>query len=172
MRARIALASFAIAVLPLAARAQAPVATAFRDNAKEVGKNLMAAADLMPADKYSYKPTPVQMSYADVIVHLQQGNDLLCGLIGGVKAPTRSKMTATAPKDSLVSRLKETFKFCDDALATLDDSKLGEELNFFGGKKYSRAFIETTTTGDWADHYSQLANYLRLNSLVPPTAKK
>ena len=28
------------------------------------------------------------------------------------------------------------------------------------------------TVGDWADHYSQSANYLRLNGLLPPTAKK
>ena len=35
-----------------------------------------------------------------------------------------------------------------------------------------RATIMTITTGDWADHYSQLANYLRLNGLVPPTAQK
>jgi hypothetical protein len=28
------------------------------------------------------------------------------------------------------------------------------------------------TVGDWADHYSQEANYLRLNGLVPPTAQR
>jgi hypothetical protein len=172
MRTRFVVASLAMFALPVAVHAQAPVATAFRDNAKQIGKNLIAAADLMPADKYTYKPMPVQMSYADVIVHLSEGNDLLCGTIGGMKAPTRSKVAASAPKDSLVARLRETFKFCDDALAKLDDSKLGEELPLFGQKKYSRAAVETITTGDWADHYSQLANYLRLNSLIPPTAKK
>jgi hypothetical protein len=26
--------------------------------------------------------------------------------------------------------------------------------------------------GDWADHYSQSAIYMRLNGLLPPTAKK
>jgi hypothetical protein len=155
---------------PLAA--QSPVATAFRDNAKSIGKNLIAAAEVMPADKYNYRPTAPQMSFADVIVHLQEGNDLLCGVIGGMKAPTRPKMAATAPKDSLIARLRETFKFCDEALAKLDDSKLSEELTLFGAKKYTRAAVETITTGDWADHYSQLANYLRLNNLLPPTAKK
>jgi hypothetical protein len=30
----------------------------------------------------------------------------------------------------------------------------------------------TVATGDWADHYSQSAIYLRLNNLLPPTAKK
>jgi Tfp pilus assembly protein PilZ len=49
---------------------------------------------------------------------------------------------------------------------------MGEALPFFGGRKMSRAAIMTLTTGDWADHYSQYANYLRLNGMLPPTAKK
>ena len=71
-----------------------------------------------------------------------------------------------------MARLKESFAFCDQALASLDDSKLGEQLPFFGGSKMSRANAEMVTVGDWADHYSQMANYLRLNNLLPPTAKK
>ena len=148
------------------------MATAFRDNAAEMGKNLMAAAETMPADKYSFKPTPAQMSFADIVVHLARGNDYLCGAIGGVKAPSRSNVAATESKDALVARLKETFQFCDQALATLDDSKLGDQLPMFGGKTMSRAAVETLTTADWADHYSQMAIYLRLNGLLPPTAKK
>ena len=46
----------------------------------------------MPEAKYAYKPTPAQMSVGDIIVHLSQGNDYLCGSIGGVKAPTRDKV--------------------------------------------------------------------------------
>jgi hypothetical protein len=45
-------------------------------------------------------------------------------------------------------------------------------LPFFGGQMMSRAAVMTITTGDWADHYSQEAIYLRLNGLLPPTAKK
>jgi hypothetical protein len=71
-----------------------------------------------------------------------------------------------------VSRLRETFAFCDQALASLDDSKLADELPFFGGRPMSRAGIMTVTTADWADHYSQAAIYLRLNGLLPPTAKR
>jgi len=162
-----------VSVLPCVAAAQtAPVADAFRQNAKNVGKNLVAAAEEMPADKYSFKPTPAQMSFADVVVHLAQGNDYLCGAISGTKAPTRTKIEASAGKDALLARLKETFQFCDQSLASLDDSKLNEEIPFFGGKPWTRAAIMTLTTGDWADHYSQAAIYLRLNNLLPPTAKK
>jgi hypothetical protein len=172
MRLHLSIPLAALAAFPLIAAAQSPVATAFKANAMQEGKNLVAAAETMPADKYSFKPTPAQMSFADIVVHLSQGNDFLCGTLAGKKAPARSKVAATAGKDALVARLKETFQFCDEALASLDDSKLGEELPFFGGRKQTRAAIETTATGDWADHYSQMSIYLRMNGELPPTAKK
>jgi DinB superfamily len=172
MRVRNLVGTLTIAVIPcLAAAQQAPVSQAFRDNAGRMGKNLMAAADSMPADKFGFKPTPAQMTFGAIMTHLAQGNDYLCGAIGGMKAPDRSKVAATDNKDALVARLKETFAFCDKALAGLDDSKLGEQLPFFGGKTQSRASVMTLTTGDWADHYSQVAIYLRLNGVTPPTAK-
>jgi len=168
---RISLAALAAVLVPAIASAQSPVADAFRSNAKDVGKNIMAAAEVMPADKYAYKPTAPQMTWGAIVVHLAQGNDFLCGAIGGAKAPTRTPVAATDSKDVLVARLRETFQFCDQALAGLDDSKLSEQLPMFGGRKMSRAAVELLTTGDWADHYSQMANYLRLNNLLPPTAK-
>jgi len=168
------LSAIVVSILPSVAFAQtpAPVSTAFKENAGQVAKNLIAAAEEMPANKYSYKPTAPQMTFAKVVVHLAEGNDYLCGKIGGAAAPTRTKIDTTASKDALVARLKETFQFCDQVLTPVDDSKLNEEIPFFGGKNWTRAAIMTLTTADWADHYSQAANYLRLNGLVPPTAKK
>jgi serine/threonine-protein kinase len=174
MQARLYSAALAaMLVLPGVLTAQAnPVADAFRDNYRDASKNLIAAAEEFPADKLSFKPTPAQMSVGDIIVHLSQGNDYLCGSIGGVKAPTREKVAADAGKPALIARLRETFAFCDQALAPLTDANLSEQLPFFGGRKMSRAMVMTITTGDWADHYSQYAIYLRLNGLLPPTAKK
>jgi len=159
MQARIysAVVAAAMLLLPrvISAQQSNPVAVAFRDYAKESAKNLIAAAEEFPADKYSYKPTPAQMSVADIVLHLSQGNDYVCGTIGGVKAPSRTKVAATDTKETLMSRLRETFAFCDQALASLSDAQLGEALPFFGGRSMSRAAIMTLTTGDWADHYSQ-----------------
>ncbi len=172
MKSMIRAALFVAALCPAVASAQAsPLAAAFRSNAAMMGKNLIAAAEVMPADKYSFKPTPAQMSYADIVMHLAGGNDALCALIAGTTAPTRTKISASAGKDALVARLKETFAFCDKSLAGLDDSKLGESLTLWGDKT-TRAQAELETTGDWADHYSQMAIYLRLNGQLPPTAKK
>jgi len=174
MRVRIPILTMAAMLLPRLIAAQgAPVAEAFRENAGEQAKNLVAAAELMPADKYSYKPTPAQMSFGDIVMHLSGGNDYFCGLLGGVKPPTRAKLEPTAAKEALVARLKETFQFCTDALAKLDDSKLTEKFKLsFMPQPVTRAALMMITIGDWADHYSQSAIYLRLNGILPPTAKK
>lgn len=173
MRTRALAMAVVFAAFPhLAAAQDAPVSQAFREDAASAGKRLMAAAEEMPADKYSFKPTPAQMSFGEIVAHLIEGNDYLCGLIGGEKAPARKKVTGASGKEALVGELKDTFAFCDQALAKVDDSKLSEQLPFFGGKTRSRAGIMFVTVGDWADHYSQSAIYLRLNKLLPPTAKK
>ena len=148
----------------------APMATAFRANEAEASKKLVAAAQLMPADKYGYKPTPAQMDFATIVRHLANESDLFCGVVGGAKAPDRSGPPPADPKEALVTRLTQSFQFCDTALARLDDSKLGETFSMFG-MTVSRADLETRAISDWADHYSQLAIYLRLNGLLPPTAK-
>ena len=161
----------AATMLPSVAGAQSPVAEAFRQNVADVGRNLIVAAERMPADKYDFKPTPAQMTFGDIVNHLSNGNDFLCGAITGVSAPMRDAVSVSHGKDALVKRLRETFQFCNETLSHLDDSRLSEQLKVFG-KTMSRAALETLTTGDWADHYSQAAIYLRLNGLLPPTAQK
>ena len=166
---------FALATLCLATSAAAqtaPVADAFRENTKRAARNLLAAAEEMPADKYGFKPTPAQMSFGDVVGHLSQGNDYLCSSIAGVDAPKRPKLDKGASKEKLIARLKETFDGCEGMLAKLDDSQLTGKLPFFGEREVTRAEMILATVEDWGDHYSQLAIYLRLNGLLPPTAKK
>ncbi|MEP6688975.1 MAG: DinB family protein [Gemmatimonadales bacterium] len=168
---------FALVLCCLAAPAAAqapgsPVADAFRTSAETNGRNLVAAAEVMPEDKYGYKPTPAQMSFGDVVGHLIQGNDFLCSKISGAAAPKRAELAKGATKAQLVARLRETFDFCQSTLAKVEDSKLDTKVDFFGDHQVTRAKAMFVTAEDWADHYGQLANYLRLNGLLPPTAKK
>ena len=149
-----------------------PVADALRNMEQRYARILVAAAEAMPADKYNFRPTPAQMSFAQIQVHLaNEGNDILCGKSAGIDVPTRTAMDTTATKEQLVARLKETFQFCEQAFARMDDSKLGEPVAMFG-MNLTRAAAVLITVGDWADHYSQEANYLRLSGLLPPTAQR
>jgi len=184
MQPRTYVVALALAVLPGALCAQAaamaapkpastsPVADALRNQEARYARILVAAAEAMPAEKYGYAPTPAQMSWKAIQTHLAEGNDFLCGKVAGVTAPTRTAVDTTAGKDKLIARLKETFAFCDSALAKVDDSKLGETMTLFGPNPYTRAATILITVGDWADHYSQESNYLRLNGVLPPTARR
>jgi uncharacterized damage-inducible protein DinB len=147
-----------------------PVAEAIRSSAGRAATNFIAAAEDMPAAKYGFKPTPAQMSFGEAVAHMAAGNDTYCSSIGGVAAPRRAALESGASKEQLVARLKETFQFCESALAGVSDSRLGETVPYFG-EQTTRAAVMVSAAEEWAGHYSQIAVYLRLNGLVPPTAK-
>jgi hypothetical protein len=175
MKAPLELTALALCCLTATGAAQdpaTPVSDALRAIAQRAGKNLVAAAEAMPAEKYGFKPTPAQMSVGEIVVHLAGGNDYLCSTIGGVPAPKRSEVTRGASKETLVGRLRETFQFCEVTLAKVNDSDLGTKVPFFGNREVSRAQAMFAAVEDWGDHYSQLAIYLRLNGLLPPTAQR
>jgi uncharacterized damage-inducible protein DinB len=157
-------------VFPLLTYAQSnPVSAAARDILQRRQKNLVEAAQEMPPDKYSFKPTPGQVSFAHMLGHIAQSNGFLCSRISGSTAP-QQQVSETDSKEKLVEALKSSFDFCSTALSQLTDAKLGDEVTLFGGRKATKAAAVLALTGDWADHYSAAAMYLRLNGLLPPTA--
>ncbi len=149
-----------------------PVTTVAREMLPRQQKNLVAAVEEMPADKFGYKPTEKQMTFGHLVLHIVESNNYLCSKFGDmpeVKAAVPLK--EADGKEKLVAALKASFEFCNTALAKVDDSKLGDEVELFGGHKGTRAFALIALTNDWADHYSSAAMYLRLNGMLPPTAQ-
>ncbi|MGB7283667.1 MAG: DinB family protein [Candidatus Acidiferrum sp.] len=147
-----------------------PVTTTVKGIMTRYEKNMTEAADSMPAEKFGFKPTPEMMTFGHLTMHIAQSNNGLCAKISGQAAPD-VKLTETDPKDKLVAALKDSFAFCSSALAGVDDSKLGDSLPWFGGHQLSRAGVLIALTDDWYDHYSAQAMYLRLNGILPPTAR-
>ncbi len=179
MKAMLCLTVVALA-LPVAAGAQqqqaapgsaaGPVVAASQMLLDRYGTNLVAAAREMPADKYGYKPTPQQMSFGEVVSHLAEANNMFCAHASDLPVPAKVP-EASAPKDELVTALEKSFAFCRDAVARIDEGKLADQVPLFGDRKASRATVLMVQTGDMFDHYSQLSIYLRLNGLLPPTAR-
>jgi uncharacterized damage-inducible protein DinB len=149
-----------------------PVSSALRDILPGRQKNTVAAVEAMPAEKFNYKPTADQMTFGHLVVHIAETNDLLCSKAAAVPAPKVDEVKETDSKDKLVAALKASFDFCSDALAKMDDSRLAETTEIFPGRQGSRAWASMILAGTWADHYAEAAMYLRLNGVLPPTAKK
>lgn len=157
-----------------------PITAAFAARIRTLHRNLGQAFDSIPATKFSYKPTAPQQTIGFIAQHLVNDNYFFCEKFGAMK-PTRAaadtttadSVKATWPKETLVTKLKESFAFCDAALGQLDDTKLAEQVSMtFNGntRQTTRASMVLGHSLDMADHYSQIANYMRLNNMLPPTA--
>ncbi len=147
-----------------------PIVAAVRQMDERYSKNLIGAADEMPADKYSYRPTPEQMTFAHLVMHVAQANNGLCAAIAG---ETRVlKLSETDSKETLANAVKDSFTYCSQVLAKADDSSLGQTVTFAGGQTSTRGAALVRLVAGWADHYSAAAMYLRLNNLLPPSAEK
>jgi DinB superfamily len=154
------------------AQTKNPVSSALREILPGRQKNIIAAVEEMPADKFAYKPTPDQVTFAHLVVHITESNQALCSKAAAVAAPKVEEGKESDPKEKMVSSLKASFDFCTDALSKMDDSKLGEMTEGFGGKQVTRAWAALVLASSWADHYAEAAMYLRLNGATPPSAKK
>jgi hypothetical protein len=172
--------------LPLSLEAQQagppkdPITTVFRNRTLAQQRNLAQAFDSVPASLFGFKPTPAQLTIGYIAQHLAADNYFFCNNFGDMKATIAAEDTQTAdslkakwPKDKLVEKLKASFKFCEDALAQLDDARLADQITMtFNGQSRpaTRASMVLGHVVDMADHYSQMANYMRLNNILPPTA--
>jgi hypothetical protein len=148
-----------------------PVATSLRLLLPRSQNNIVGAIEAMPADKFSYKPTPEQITFVHLVVHIIDSNNSLCTKVADVPAPKIDASKETDSKDQLVAAAKASFTFCTDALSKMDDSKLGDSVELFGGRQLPRAMGALALASGWADHYAAAAMYLRLNGILPPSAQ-
>ena len=153
-----------------------PVTDTMREFVARHGKNLIAAAELLPAEKYAYHPTDAQMSFQQLIAHIVQTNFALCSALSSAPPPMTTdelqKTGSMQEKALLVAAMRRSFDYCTEVLTKADDAHLADQASMFGKPTgQSRAAVLITLAADWADHYSTAAGYLRLNGLLPPTAR-
>ena len=148
-----------------------PVATSLRQYLQRSRNNTLGALGAMPSDKFNYKPTPEQMTFAHLAVHIIEFNNSFCAKVADVPAPKTEEVKETDSKDKLVAAATAAFDFCGEALGKMDDSKLGDTIELSGGRQAPRAMAALILAGAMSDHYSTAAMYLRLNGITPPSAQ-
>lgn len=174
-------------VLPTTLAAQSPttheapnaVMLQFERYADIFGGRLVTAFDSIPATRYDYRPTSAQQSIGHIAQHLEDANYTLCERLGDLKHPRTAKdsladtIKARWPKDTLVARVRASFEFCNSALASLRDGALADQLPLGApgsGRTIGRAQYLVAYVTDLADHWAQIAGYMRLNGMIPPSA--
>ncbi|MBZ5697774.1 MAG: DinB family protein [Acidobacteriia bacterium] len=169
--------ALAALLLPIAAGAQDsapmpnPITSMIKQQVVRYGHFQVAGAEAMPADKYSFKPTPEVRTFGQLLLHVAQFNNMICSRFTNTAAPDIKDLKDTDGKDKLVAAVKDSFDFCTAALNGLDDSTLGQPAGKLGPNNLSRGGAILILGEDWYDHYSAMAIYLRLNGILPPSAQ-
>ncbi len=87
----------AVPVVMFAQEDKNPVTDTVKSQLERQQKNIIAAAEEMPADKYSYKPTEQQMTFGHLMAHIAEANRFFCGKLSDTAASTPMKKRKASP---------------------------------------------------------------------------
>jgi uncharacterized damage-inducible protein DinB len=134
-------------------------------------ETLMKIADAMPEDKFGYKSTPPQRTYAEQIMHIATVNVSLLKLVGGAApVPTFTAETAKT-KAEILKALGDSYDYGIALLNEHTDANVMDtvEAGFMGPSTKARVFWFLLAHS--MDTYGQMAVYLRLNGVIPPASR-
>jgi len=122
---------------------------------------------IMPEEKYDFKPTPAIRSFREVVGHLILENYTFMSMVTGDPAPDKAKFEVLKSRDELTKALSESYAFGERTLAALTDAKAVEKITM-RGQSVVRWYPVLYNLQDSMNHYGNLVVYIRLNGLVPP----
>jgi uncharacterized damage-inducible protein DinB len=141
------------------------------DSWNDIGRKLTAMAEDFPEDKFNFKPTPAQRTFAEQLLHAAGANYFFTNAVTGSNAKVDENPKYTNKAD-LVAFVKKSF--ADGAAAIQAKGDAG--LNDFIVDPFAHQQVRVI---DWAygfiehsgEHYGQLVVYYRLSGLVPPESR-
>lgn len=147
---------------PPASDGVTPTLAWFYRNARD---NFIGAAELMPAEHYSFQPTPDVRTFAAIVGHIADWQYTNCALMRGERSPVNEKYETRMAKPELVTALKAAYAYCDAAFdaatpASLNARTSGPPAAFPAMSAIAHPYL----------HYGNLVTYMRLKGLVPPSS--
>jgi uncharacterized damage-inducible protein DinB len=159
--------------------AQASVKDALAQHWKVSGEFTVAVAEAMPADSYTFRPNPEEMTYGQLMAHIANANENACANASGLPRPampaalaawSKAQQATDVSRDDALSFLKNTFAFCDKAIAAVTPEKLdniqGPPNRKLTGFEWLWSYFTHT-----AHHRGQAEVYLRVKGIKPPAYK-
>jgi uncharacterized damage-inducible protein DinB len=132
---------------------------------------VVGAAQKMPEENYSFKPTPDVRSFGQLVGHVADASYSFCSqAIGEANPVTGIEKTKTSKAD-LVAALKDGVAYCNKAFDSMTDAKGSEMIKLFNFN-IARLTVFSINTAHTDEHYGNMVTYLRLKGIVPPTSEK
>jgi len=168
---------FSIALFPkTATQKSAPRALtssrALLQSWNEIGRKLIAMAEDFPEDKYDFKPTSAQRTFAEQLLHLAGSTDLFTDVAKGQKPVDDEDRTHYTSKPSVIAYVKQSFAKGAAVIRAKGDAGLAEIVtDSETGQRVPLAALAWELVEHSGEHYGQLAVYYRVAGLVPPESR-
>jgi len=141
--------------------------------------NFIGLAEAMPEDKYSYIPAVGKFddarSFGEQVKHVACAQFAFFNEFEGKKPPEDCEKGGHDPaktKPELIKYLKDSFDYSNRVLATLTANNALDRVEGRYAGPNTKLGISVVAVWHITDHYGQLVEYLRLNSIVPPMTQK
>lgn len=131
---------------------------------------IVRAAEKMPADDYSFKPTREVRSFGQLIGHIADDQYRYCSAVRG-ETKSSDYEKNPPPKDALVAALRAAFAYCDATYEVVSDEAANRMVQF-SGRELPTISVLTRHAGHACEHYGNVVVYMRLRGPVPPSSEK
>lgn len=136
---------------------------------------ILRSAEKMPAEQFTFQPTPDVRSFGQILAHIADANHLLCSPAAGVTSANGDVVDKIEKeklgREALLVRLRDSFTVCDKAYAALSETNVGETLTFMTTTRPRLALLWFHISHAF-EHYGNLVTYMRLKGIVPPSSEK
>jgi uncharacterized damage-inducible protein DinB len=131
---------------------------------------VLGAAEKMPEENYSFKPTADIRSFGQLVGHVADAQYLFCAPVLGEKNPGLNIEKSKTSKADLIAALKASFAYCDKAYDSATDAAGVQTVKLFGGDAPKTGVLGVNISHS-AEHYGNMVTYLRLKNIVPPSSE-
>jgi uncharacterized damage-inducible protein DinB len=164
---------FAISLISIpvyAQSAQNPLSSGEKGFYNYIKADLVKAAEKMPEENYSFKPTPDVRSFGQIIGHVADAQFMFCSTVlgDGMKPPGIEKSKTS--KADLVKALNDASTYCDKAYDGMTDAHAAEMVKFFG-RDMAKLTVLSINNAHSDEHYGNIVTYMRIKGLVPPSSE-
>ncbi len=143
-----------------------------------IEKSFVSAAEAMPADKWTFKPSGAAFetvrTFAEQVKHVACANEAFFNEVARKDPPPDCENggpSAARTKEELIAYLRSSFEQGRKTIAELTPANA---LDYAGGRyggDSTRLGLITLAVWHASDHYGQIVVYLRMNNIVPPASR-
>lgn len=132
---------------------------------------VVAAAEKMPEENYSFKPTPDVRSFGQIVGHVADSQYYFCATATGEQPQMKNIEKTKTTKADLVAALKDAVSYCEKAYAGMTDTQ-GAQAAKLMNFNMAKLTILSVNSAHMDEHYGNMVTYLRLKGIVPPSSEK